>query len=134
MRTLKQLAEQVRDGRPPEIELGDFLDSFYRRPTADAVSEEPLLLQGSHPHGAILDAFGAATAEHLCRRFGLPIPAWVYERSRYLDRPFFAMDAPSFRATLLLESPVEFRSRNLFVTANALSRASEWNSLAAPSA
>jgi hypothetical protein len=73
----------------------------------------------------MLDAFLAAVAEHLCRRFALPIPAWVFEPDRYLARPFFALAAPSFRATLLLESPLEFRSRNLFVTANALSRASE---------
>jgi hypothetical protein len=121
----------VQADSPLEIELGDFLDSFYRQPSAGAVSEEPSLLPESHSHGAVINSFLAATAEHLCRRFDLPIPAWVYDRCRYLERPFFAMEAPSFRATLLLESPAEFRSRNLFVTSNALSRASELNSLKA---
>jgi hypothetical protein len=125
VRTLKQLAEQVRDGSPLEIELGDFLDAFYRRPTTEAVCDEPALLSEAYPHGLIINAFLAATAEHLCRRFSLPIPNWVFKRCRYLEQPYFALKAPSFRATLLLESPVEFRSRNLFVTANALSRASE---------
>lgn len=123
--TLKQVAEQVRAGRPFEIELGDFLDAFYRQPTVEAVRESPAVLAGLHPRGDIVDAFLAAAAEHLCLRFELPIPGWVFEPCRYLERPFFALDAASFRATLLLESPAEFRSRNLFVTANALSRASE---------
>jgi len=125
MTTLKQLAERVQTGRPLEIELGDFLDAFYRQPTTRAVHEAPPLLAGVHPRGAIIDAFVAAVAEHLCRRFDLPIPGWVFAPGRCLERPFFALEAPSFRATLLLESPAEFRSRNLFVTANALSRASE---------
>ena len=124
------MAEQVQAGSPPEIELGDFLDAFYRRPTTEAVCEEPPLLPESDPQGAVMNSFLAATAEHLCHRFGLPVPDWVYEQRRYLERPYFAMKEPSFRATLLLESPVEFRSRNLFVTANALSRASEKHSMA----
>ena len=78
----------------------------------------------------MIDALAAAVAESLCRRFALPIPAWVCESRRYLEHPFFALKAPAFRATLLLESPMEFRSRNLFVTANALSRASERSALA----
>jgi hypothetical protein len=123
--TLEQLAEAVGTGRPLEIELGDFLDAFYRQPTGKSVSEPPPLLAGAHPRGAMVDALLAAVAEHLSRRFDLPIPGWVFEPSRYLERPFFALEAPSFRATLLLESPAEFRSRNLFVTANVLSRASE---------
>jgi hypothetical protein len=127
--TLKQMAERVLAGRALEIELGDFLDAFYRRPTDEAVREEPPLLPEGRRHGTVTNSFLAATAEHLCRRYDLPIPSWAFDRRRYLDWPFFAMEAPSFRATLLLESPMEFRSRNLFVTANALSRASETASL-----
>lgn len=127
MRTLSvsALAESVRAGRPLEIGLGDFLDAFYLRPDSASVQQRPTLLAGSHAQGAMIDALLAAVAEHLCRRFGLPIASWVYEPCRYLQRPFFALSSLAFRATLLLESPTEFRSRNLFVTANALSRASE---------
>jgi len=126
MRTLLELTKKVRAGRPLEVELGDFLDAFYRAPAVCRVDEEPAALVGAHPQGAMLDAFLAAVAEHLCRRFGLPIPSWVFNPERYLERPFFALAASAFRATLLLESPMDFRSRNLFVTANALSRASEF--------
>ncbi|MBI4657935.1 MAG: hypothetical protein HY735_03640 [Verrucomicrobia bacterium] len=125
MKTLRELAENVRDGRPLEIELGDFLDAFYLAPDPARVQERPALLASAHPQGTMIDAFLAAAAEHLCRRFEFSIPDWVYERGRCLDRPFFALPSPAFRTTLLLESPMEFRSRNLFVTANALNRASE---------
>jgi hypothetical protein len=128
MKTLRELTENVRAGRPLEIELGDFLDGFYLTPEAATVQEPPPTLAGAHADGEMLDAFVAGVAEHLCRRFALPIPEWVYAPDRFLERPFFALKAPAFRATLLLESPMEFRSRNLFVTANALSRAAEHDS------
>ncbi len=125
MKTLRELEANVRGGQPLEIELGDFLDAFYLGPSAARVEEPPALLTGANPQGAMMDALLAAVAEYLCRRFSLPIPAWVYEPCRHLERPFFALPSLAFRTTLLLESPMEFRSRNLFVTANALSRASE---------
>lgn len=129
MVTLKQVAEHVKTGKPLAIELGDFLDEFYQRPTQTAIRAEPPLLSDSKPNGSVINSFLAATTEHLCRRYDLPIPNWVFKPCRYLDRPYFAIRAPSFRATLLLESPFAFRSRNLFVTANALSRASERSTL-----
>ena len=134
MKTLSALAENVRAGQPLEIELGDFLDAWYRQPGTAAFREPPPLVAGARSDGPIVDALLAAVAEHLARRFNLTIPAWVYEPCRYLQKPFFALRGPSFRATLLLESPLEFRSRNLFVTANALSRASEHAGLADPPA
>jgi len=41
---------------------------------------------------------------------------------RKLHKPWFASPLAALRATLLLESPVGFRSRNLFVSENALTR------------
>jgi hypothetical protein len=130
VKTLKQMVKKMQADSLPEIELANFLDAFYRGPSQETVREEPPLLPEVYPHGAVINAYLAATAEYLCRRFGLPIPDWVFKPCRYLERPYFALEAASFRATLLLESPLEFRSRNLFVTANALSRASELSTLA----
>jgi hypothetical protein len=44
-------------------------------------------------------------------------------RAEKLRTPWFAWPGPSLRATLLAESPAPFRERNLFVSANALTRA-----------
>lgn len=121
--SLRQIATETAGGGRFSFLLGDFLDAFYRAPAAEALASEPELLKGAVPRGEVWDAFLAATAEHLARRFHFEIPSWTDSPLRQLRRPYFPIEAPQFRATLLLESPVEFRSRNLFVTANALSRA-----------
>lgn len=69
------------------------------------------------------DAYLAATAEWLAWKFNLQPPRWAFDDSRSLRRPWFASPLGSMRALLLLESPAVFRSRNLFVSENALSRA-----------
>lgn len=81
------------------------------------------MLADHYPEGTVLDAFLAATAHELANKQGWPAPMWTFEQARYLHRPFFPIRAAAFRAALLLESPPPFRSRNIFVTANALSRA-----------
>ena len=65
----------------------------------------------------------AATAEELARSFDLSPPAWARSDQRALHKPWFATPLAALRAVLLLESPPAFRSRNLFVSENALSRA-----------
>jgi len=56
-------------------------------------------------------------------RFNLPHPSWTTGETRQLRSPWFATPLAALRALLLLESPPAFRSRNLFVSGNALSRA-----------
>ena len=73
--------------------------------------------------GRVQDAYLAATAEELARRFNLPSPEWAATAERALHKPWFATPLAALRAVLLLESPPAFRARNLFVSENALSRA-----------
>lgn len=49
--------------------------------------------------------------------------AWTESPRRSLPRPWFAGGLKNLKAILLAESPVAFRRRNLFVSANTLSRA-----------
>ena len=122
-RSLSQFARLAAEGNPFSYLLGDFLDGFYRLPQADALVAEPERLAGIRPDGGIEDAFLGAVAESLAGRQGWRVSAWALRDCRYLPRPFFSVGAVAMRATLLLESPPAFRSRNLFVTANALGRA-----------
>ncbi len=122
-RSLSQLARLAAAGHPVSYLLGDFLDAFYRQPDPCALSEAPEALTGVLAEGEVDDAFLGAVAESLAAREGWQVPAWAMEEDRYLTRPFFSVGAAALRATLLLESPPAFRSRNLFVTANALNRA-----------
>ena len=50
------------------------------------------------------------------------IPDWVEKPDRFLNEPFFAGGLDSLKATLLVESPLAFRRRLIFISANALSR------------
>jgi len=58
-------------------------------------------------------------------RFKLAVPPWVDEPYRFLVKPFFAGGLENLKAILLVESPLAFRRRQIFVSANALSRPRE---------
>lgn len=106
--------------------LGDFLDDFRQRCStpeekAALVSETPVWLD-AETH-ADCNAYLAAVAETLCREASLPPPVWTDAPPGFLHRPWFAGGFETLKAILLVESPVAFRRRNLFVSANALTRA-----------
>jgi hypothetical protein len=123
-KTLAEVAELAAQGEPFDLCLRNFLDGFYARPNPAALRAEPLILEpGDSKNGAVKDAYLAATAEWLAWRFDLPAPEWAFAASRSLRRPWFASTLAALRAVLLWESPAPFRSRNLFVSENALSRA-----------
>ena len=126
---LADIPEFRECGVPFGIAIREFLDTFksLTDPAAQraAIAACPTLLRGRVPDGAMNDAYLAAVAEKLSRDRGLdPPPGWVFAPERFLGDPWFAAtDMPGLRPLLLLESPVSFRRRNLFITANALERA-----------
>ncbi len=123
-RTLAEVAELVMRGESFDLCLGNFLDGFLAGPSEAALAPEPARLAEKVPErGHIQDAYLAATAEWLAWKFNLHAPRWAFDESRSLHRPWFASQLESLRAVLLIESPAAFRSRNLFVSENALSRA-----------
>jgi len=122
--SLAEVAGLVRSGAPFDACLKNFLDEFYLRPDFTALISEPALLAGIDPVvGPVEDAYLAATAESLSALVGSEAPVWAFADARKLKRPWFALEYPSLRALLLWERPAPFRSRNLFVSENALSRA-----------
>ena len=122
--SLAEVAALTAQGDNFDRCLANFLDDFYATPRAEALLECPSLLAPQlGKAGQIQDAYLAATAEHLAGRHSLPFPMWTLDETRQLHVPYFATPQASVRAVLLLESPAAFRSRNLFVSENALSRA-----------
>jgi hypothetical protein len=103
--------------------LRDYLDQFNASPDAALLADEPALLEPQLKDGGIADAYLAAAAAWMCHQYGFAAPEWAQESKRVLDSPFFAAKTHGLRMILLQESPAEFRVRNLFVSANALSRA-----------
>ena len=123
-KNLAEVARLAAAGESVDLCLRNFLDGFLARPTEAALANEPEKLADKLPAlGAVEDAYLAATAEWLAWRFDLPPPRWAFAPARSLRRPWFASQLASRRGLLLMESPAPFRSRNLFVSENALSRA-----------
>lgn len=100
--------------------LREFLDSFY---TTGLAARGAMLRAAPRPTGsAETDAYLAGVAEHLARRYALEVPAWTESPERFLARAHFPCGLESLKATLLMESPVAFRRRLIFVGADPLYR------------
>jgi hypothetical protein len=123
-KTLAEVAQLTFGGGDFDHGLANFLDEFKVAPCMAAFSAVPALLAPRLGDiGGVRDAYLAATAEHLAYSCGWPTPAWAFADERKLRRPWFASKLAALRAVLILESPAAFRSRNLFVSENALHRA-----------
>jgi len=118
-RTLCEVVRRVKSGDQAfDPSLREFLDAFYANPGArqSAVEDCPESIDVVH------DAYVAAVAEHLSRSYGLPIPEWTEAHGNGLHEPFFAGGLQSLKGVLIVESPIAFRRRLLFVSKDALSR------------
>ena len=108
--------------KPPALDLGNLLDDFRCHCTTP---EEKLALVSDPPEPTgepVTDAYLAAMVETLCLEVAIPAPAWTDGPSTFMSRPWFAGGLQSLKAILLAETPVAFRRRNLFISANALHR------------
>ena len=117
--SLRDVARLTLAGDRFDPPLREFLDEFYLADPAArqrAIEAEPAAL------APVKDAYLAAVAEHLALRFGLDVPEWSEAPSRFLDKPFFAGGMEGMKALLIVESPLAFRRRLIFVSADALSR------------
>jgi hypothetical protein len=118
-RTLEAVARETQAGSSFDPLLREFLDEFYvadREQRQTAIASEPPRITPVH------DAYLAAVAEHLALRFRLSIPDWTEREDRFLENPFFAGGLEGLKALLLVESPLAFRRRQIFVSRDALSR------------
>ncbi len=122
-RSLADVAALSDGTRAFAYAVTEFLDQFRLERRAAMLADEPARLAPRYDGGDVADAYLAAVAVSLAREIGVPPPSWAWHQSRKLRRPWFAHPGAALRATLLAESPAPFRERNLFVSANALSRA-----------
>jgi hypothetical protein len=103
------------DRRHWPVALMDFVDDFryYRDPAAIA---EPVDLTDPQ-----VDALLASTAEYLCDELGVEHPDWLATIPAS-PTPWFVSGIENLKAIALVESPLRFRIRKIFVLANFLSR------------
>ncbi len=114
---------QVADPSDFSYAIRNFLDRFKSNPDPALLTDEPALLAPILDDGGYADAFAASTVAYLCQVHDLKAPSWINTKARIMPVPHFAAKTPNMKAILLQESPAAFRVRNLFVSANALSRA-----------
>lgn len=116
MRTLKATREEIESD--PQwwcIHLMNFVDDFRRHKSLRAVSES------FESRGVRMDALLASTSEALCDELGLVPPAWL-EEIPACEEPWFVGDLQRLKAISIVESPLRFRMRKIFVLENFLSR------------
>lgn len=107
--------EMERDPKWWKIPLMDFVDDFrYHRDPAAII--EPFELNDERQ-----DAVLASVIETLCDEIGVPVPDWLATVPACRD-PYFMSGMESLKAISLVETPVRFRLRKVFVMENVLHR------------
>jgi len=122
MMTLNQILEkEMSDGRDFSFAWRIFLDRFYGASASIKlfmIQDAPICLV-DHRHLA----YCAAGVHKLSRENGLVLPDWVSDASFILDEPYFpGANTDLLKLVCLVESPPEFKMRNIFTTENVLSR------------
>lgn len=116
MITLVETKENINEN--PQwwrIALMDFVDDFRYHKNAKAIAE-PFVLSDEK-----IDAMLASTAESLCDELGLPIPEWLNEISACRE-PYFVSGLENLKAAAIVQSPLRFRIRKIFILENFLIR------------
>jgi hypothetical protein len=116
MTTLRKVKKQVTaDPKWWGVHLMDFVDEFRRHKDARAVAE-PFPLTDEK-----MDALLASTAETLCDEARIEPPEWPASVPA-CSEPYFVGGLENLKAFTIVESPLRFRLRKIFVLENFLSR------------
>lgn len=116
MITLRETKE--RTNAEPEnwrVHLMNFVDDFRYHKDPRAVADSFALTEQR------LDALLASTAEALCDELGISEPTWLAEVPA-APEPYFVGELENLKAISIVESPLRFRLRKIFVLENFLSR------------
>jgi hypothetical protein len=103
------------DPRWWKIALFDFVDDFRYHKDPAAIAEP------FKPDDEKLDAVLAGVIETLCDELDIRIPAWL-SMIPSCGEPYFVSGSENLKATTIVESPVRFRLRKVFVMENFLFR------------
>ena len=98
-----------------EVYFMDFVFDF-RRYRDTSFLQEPFTLDNER-----IDALLASTVEYLCDEIGLEIPEWIEEVPGCKD-PWFVSENENMKAIAIVESPLRFRMRKIFVLEDFLRR------------
>ncbi|MCD9020246.1 hypothetical protein [Cohnella silvisoli] len=113
--------EEFSNGRDFSFAWRIFLDLFYastNEKRRELISPAPICLDDRRHL-----SYCSAGIHKLCREYGLALPEWVTDKSLILDEPYFpGVKTDLLKLVCLVESPPEFKMRNIFTTENVLTR------------
>jgi hypothetical protein len=116
LNTLKKTKEKIAaEAVHWRVWLMDFVDDFRYYKNAEMIAE-PFELSD-----AKIDALLASTVEYLCDELEIPPPDWL-NKIQPCDEPYFVSGIENLKATAIVQSPLRFKIRNVFVMENFLSR------------
>lgn len=115
--TIISRAMLTSPSREWKILLFDFVDFFRKTKNLKCIHEPPC---AGLPVQIL--ALLASTTESLCEELGFEVPWWCAGVIS-LREPYFVAEVENLKAMALVESPVHFRKRNIFVFKNFLDRA-----------
>jgi len=98
------------------LHLMNFVDAFRRSLNENLIRSAPM--EESDPR---LTAIMASMVEFLCMHHEHAVPNWC-AGILPLKEPWFVSGIENLKATALVESPVHFRKRNIFVMSDFLDR------------
>jgi hypothetical protein len=114
--TLKETSEKIKqDSDWWCIHLMNFVDSFRSDQNPQMLAEP--FVPSDEKMGALL----ASAAAYLCDEMEIEIPEWLSQIPACHD-PFFVSGSENLKAITIVESPLRFGLRKIFVLENFLSR------------
>jgi hypothetical protein len=116
MITLRETKENIeREPQWWQIHLANFIDDFRR------YGDPAALVAPFERNNEKIDAVLASTAESLCDEIGVNPPSWLSQVPECAE-PYFVGEMERLKAISIVESPLRFRMRKIFVLENFLSR------------
>ena len=99
--------------------FGTFLDDFYVKKDVGMLNERP----NFDDIPIEFQAFVAASVDYLAHTLNKITPTWAMKKEFELAEPLFPSGLiGDIKAVMLIESPIEYKVRNIYVLRNILSR------------
>lgn len=114
--SVEEVTKLVAEGGDWKIHYFNFVDAFRKSRRVELIREAPH--KNLSPE---LLALIASITRELCLETRVSVPDWANRRYT-LSKPWFVSGMESLKAFALVESPASFRSNNIFVLENFLSR------------
>lgn len=113
------ITNMVNDSKRKNLYVGNFLDQIKNQDIELLFSDEPSFIGLEKVDIVYL----VAMIHKLLNDRNLDVPEWINKDEYCLEKPYFWIQTEGkMKLYLLMESPLEFKVRNLFVSSNVLER------------